>query len=64
MILYLFYDYVTRAAVCYYNIFGWSYFPVHDALLFPKNKKEEGIRILTTAFKEVTGAEGAIKEEL
>ena len=38
--------------------------PVHDALLFPKNKKEEGIRIMTTAFKEVTGAEGAIKEEL
>ena len=38
--------------------------PVHDALLFPKNKKQEGIRIMTTAFKEVTGAEGAIKEEL
>ena len=38
--------------------------PVHDALLFPKNNKEEGIRIMTTAFKEVTGAEGAIKEEL
>ena len=38
--------------------------PVHDALLFPKNKKQEGIRIMTTAFKEVTGAEGTIKEEL
>ena len=41
-----------------------SCLPVHDALLFPKNKKEEGIRIMTTAFKEVTGVEGAIKEEL
>jgi hypothetical protein len=38
--------------------------PVHDALIFPKSKKEEGIRIMTTAFKEVTGAEGTLKEEL
>ena len=38
--------------------------PVHDALIFPKSKKEEGIRIMTTAFKEVTGADGTLKEEL
>jgi hypothetical protein len=43
---------------------GTPSLPVHDALIFPKNKKEEGIRIMTTAFNEVTGAEGAIKEEL
>ena len=40
-----------------------SCLPVHDALLFPKSKKEEGIRIMSHAFKEITGSEGSIKEE-
>ncbi len=40
-----------------------SCLPVHDALLFPKSKKEQGIRIMSHAFKEITGSEGAIKEE-
>ena len=40
-----------------------SCLPVHDALLFPKSKKEQGIRIMSHAFREITGSEGAIKEE-
>ena len=39
-----------------------SCLPVHDALLFPKSKKEQGIRIMSHAFREITGSEGAIKE--
>ena len=40
-----------------------SCLPVHDALLFPKSKKKQGIRIMSHAYREITGSEGAIKEE-
>jgi len=38
--------------------------PVHDALIFPENKKEEGIRIMETAFKTLVGVQGQVKEEI
>jgi hypothetical protein len=37
--------------------------PVHDALIFPESKKEEGIRIMETAFKTLVGIKGQVKEE-
>ncbi|MDC0196816.1 hypothetical protein OAJ93_04375, partial [Gammaproteobacteria bacterium] len=41
-----------------------SCLPVHDALLFPHSKKEEGKRILLDAIREITGVEGSVNEEL
>ena len=38
--------------------------PVHDALIFPRSKKEEGIRIMETAFKTLVGVQGQVKEEI
>ena len=38
--------------------------PVHDALIFPRSEKEEGIRIMESAFKTLVGIQGQIKEEV
>ena len=38
--------------------------PVHDALIFPESNKEEGIRIMESAFKTLVGIQGQIKEEV
>ena len=40
-----------------------SALPVHDALIFPEHKKEEGKGIMETAFKTLVGVQGKVKEE-
>ena len=37
--------------------------PIHDALIFPFDKKHEGTEIMKRVFKEKTGLDGIIKIE-
>ena len=40
-----------------------SVLPIHDALIFPFDKKHEGTEIMKRVFKEKTGLDGIIKIE-